>query len=88
MAPRNTVSPDAILLRRREVCELIGITPRTVTRWAHLGILQPVRIGGTTRYRRADVEALAARENESEARAGNTGPAKLGAGAAGHDAGI
>jgi hypothetical protein len=63
----TAISPDAILLRRREVAAMIGVTERTVERWADEGLLQRVKISGTSRYRRADMEALAVPQNESSA---------------------
>lgn len=42
-----------------DVAALLGVHPKTVTRWSRAGILREVRTpGGHRRYRRADVEAL------------------------------
>lgn len=58
--PSNQPQPvEPILLRTREVAALTGVSPRTVEYWRERGVLEPVRIGGVTRYRRSDVEALA-----------------------------
>jgi excisionase family DNA binding protein len=38
------------LLSQAEFAELIGVTARTVRRWARAGLIQEVRIGGTVRY--------------------------------------
>ncbi len=47
------------LLLRDEVARMFGVSPKTVSRWAHAGRLPAVRTpGGHRRYRRADVEAL------------------------------
>ena len=63
MFGQATPSPAAILLREREVAELLGVSLRTVGRLAERGTLDRVRIGGVTRYRRSDVEALAGPTN-------------------------
>jgi hypothetical protein len=59
MNANTQISADAILLRGREVASMVGVTERTIERWGQEGLLARVRIAGTTRYRRADVEALA-----------------------------
>ncbi|WP_338701295.1 BldC family transcriptional regulator [Streptomyces sp. Q6] len=47
------------LLSGGEVAALLGVDPKTVTRWANLGKLPCFRTpGGHRRYRRADVERL------------------------------
>ncbi len=52
---------DHELLWPREVAELCGVGPETVTRWARQGRIRYVRTpGGHRRYRAADVWALAA----------------------------
>ena len=44
-----------------EVAELFSVTAKTVTRWASEGRLpHVVTLGGHRRYRRAEVEAMAA----------------------------
>ena len=43
---------------------MVGVTERTVRHWREQGLLEPVVIGGSVRYRRADVEAFAAPSNE------------------------
>lgn len=39
---------------------MFRVAGRTVKRWAARGVLEPVRIGGTTRYRADEVNALIA----------------------------
>jgi excisionase family DNA binding protein len=43
------------LLTEREVADIFTVSTRTVRRWATAGELTPVRIGGVTRYREAEV---------------------------------
>lgn len=63
----------------------MSVSPKTFRRWADLGFIPTVKIGpGITRYRTADLEALAGTgaPMNDEGPAGNGAPAKLGAGAA------
>jgi excisionase family DNA binding protein len=46
------------LLRQAELAELMGVTTRTVRRWARSGLIHEVRIGGAIRYA-ADAVSLA-----------------------------
>ncbi len=52
--------PDAeVLLTPREVADLFGVDPKTVTRWAKAGKLTSIRtLGGHRRYRESEVKAL------------------------------
>ena len=45
------------LLRARELAVLFGVRERTIYRWRREGkIPPPIRIGGSTRWRRDDIE--------------------------------
>lgn len=46
------------LLTERDVATLLGVSSRSVRRLASAGSLPRVRVGGATRYRRADVARL------------------------------
>ena len=52
--------PDAeILLTPREVADLFGVDPKTVTRWAIAGKLTSIRtLGGHRRFRKSEVDDL------------------------------
>jgi excisionase family DNA binding protein len=52
--------PDAeVLLTPREVADLFGVDPKTVTRWAKAGKLTSIRtLGGHRRYRKSEVDDL------------------------------
>ena len=52
--------PDAeVLLTPREVAELFGVDPKTVTRWANAGKLTSIRtLGGNRRFRKSEVDDL------------------------------
>lgn len=54
------------LLRTREVAERLGVSTRTVERLAKAGELVRVRIGGSTRFSAADVDALVERSRLGE----------------------
>lgn len=48
-----------MLLTRREVADILGVTTMTIYRWDREGVLEGQRIGGVVRYRREDVGRLA-----------------------------
>jgi excisionase family DNA binding protein len=57
-------------LRAAEVAELMHVTPKTVSRWAHDGKLPCMRtLGGHRRYLEAEIRALIERLS-AEAEAG------------------
>lgn len=62
MKPNPTPSPKQ-LLRVGEVAAMLDLGVSTIWRQVRKGQLpEPVRIGGSTRWRRADIDALTARE--------------------------
>jgi excisionase family DNA binding protein len=58
--PHNRVMADPLLLTTVDVARLLAVSERTVRAMAADGRLTAVRIGGSVRYRRADIEALIA----------------------------
>ena len=68
-AVRPAEGADA-LLTPGEVARLFGVDPKTVTRWARVGKLNPLRtLGGHRRYRASEVNALLQRGERRERRA-------------------
>ncbi len=53
---------DQPLIPIREVADELGVSISTLRRWDREGILRPIRLtpGSPRRYRRSDVDALAA----------------------------
>jgi excisionase family DNA binding protein len=55
-----TLDSNEILLSARQAATLLGVTERTILRWSKAGMLTARRFGiRTTRYRKADVLAMA-----------------------------
>lgn len=53
----------AAYLSVREVAQHFGCGASTIYRWVKSGVIpHPVKLGGLTRWRRADIEALTERE--------------------------
>lgn len=47
------------LLTPREVADLFGVDPKTVTRWAQAGKLTPIRtLGGHRRFRASEIQSM------------------------------
>jgi excisionase family DNA binding protein len=61
--PTQSPSLQPILLRTREVAQLLSVSESQVLNWSRAGQLHPVTIPGirATRFRRDEVEQLAAR---------------------------
>lgn len=57
--------PD--LLTADEVAQALRVKTSSVYRWAKVGVLPEVRIGGVVRFRREDVETLLAGTRAGEA---------------------
>lgn len=53
-------SEDALLYSGAQSARLLNISVQTLWRMVRSGTIQPVKIRGSTRYRRADLERLAA----------------------------
>jgi excisionase family DNA binding protein len=63
----NRIPEAEILLKPREVADLFGVDPKTVTRWAKAGKLSAIRtLGGHRRYRKSEVDDLRANYFKSE----------------------
>jgi excisionase family DNA binding protein len=57
----NRIPEAETLLTPREVADLFGVDPKTVTRWAKAGKLMSIRtLGGHRRYRKSEVDELRA----------------------------
>lgn len=46
------------LMKTGEVADVFRVSPSTVSRWAAKGVIPCIRLGGSLRFRRADVEAF------------------------------
>lgn len=49
---------ETVLLTKKETAEVLRVTQRTLDRYRLSGILTPIYLGRTVRYRRDDVQAL------------------------------
>lgn len=55
----NKLPPQKTLLRVGEVAEILDVAVSTIWRWVSKGQLPaPIQIGGSTRWRAADIQAL------------------------------
>lgn len=64
-----TRTDTGALLKSRDVARLLSCDERTVWRWASAGTIPgPIRIGGATRWRRADLDAFIQAKAEAAAR--------------------
>ena len=63
----NRIPEAETLLTPREVADLCGVDPKTVTRWAKAGKLTSIRtLGGHRRYRKSEVDELRANYFKSQ----------------------
>lgn len=46
------------LLTAAEVADILRVSQATISRWGSTKVLHPVRIEGTVRYRRSEIDAL------------------------------
>lgn len=53
---------DAILLTVEEAGDLLKVSRTALWRWEKKGILTPIKIGRSVRYRKSDLEELAAKK--------------------------
>ena len=53
---RSNLSKE--LLTIDEVAEMLKVSKMTLHRWDKLGILKKIEVGGKSRYRKSDVEAV------------------------------
>ena len=51
----NSIPPDKRFLKAKEVADLIGVHPSTVTRWADQGKIRHIRDGRILRFRESVV---------------------------------
>ena len=55
----QTADTPQALLKAPDVARLLSVDARTVWRWASAGVIPaPLRIGGTTRWRKSDIDSL------------------------------
>ncbi len=67
LAVVNRIPEAETLLTPREVADLFGVDPKTVTRWAKAGKLTSIRtLGGHRRYRKSEVDELRANYFKSQ----------------------
>jgi excisionase family DNA binding protein len=53
------------LLTKAETADLLSVGLKTLERWEKQGLLHPIRISRTVRYRRDDIEALLKQERSA-----------------------
>jgi len=58
--------PERLLYDGAEAARLISVSTQTLWRMVQAGTIKPVKIRGSTRYRRSDLERLAAGERRTE----------------------
>lgn len=46
------------LLSPEQVCQLLGVARSTLTRWQNAGYLVPAKVGGKSRFRKSQIEAI------------------------------
>jgi hypothetical protein len=64
MAATSSQPARRVLLTERDVAALFSVTTRTVQAWGRSGVLNPVRVGGVTRYRADDIDRLIGTTND------------------------
>ncbi|NLE66572.1 MAG: helix-turn-helix domain-containing protein [Lentisphaerae bacterium] len=62
LALLNGKPEDRLLYNGAEAARMLSISTQTLWRMVHAGTITPVKVRGSTRYRRTDLERLAAGE--------------------------
>lgn len=59
-AQEKAKNEDSLLLTVEEAGDLLKVSRTALWRWEKKGILKPIKIGRSVRYRKSDLEELAA----------------------------
>jgi len=54
----NNLQIESNLLTRKEVCKILRVSYPTLKRWADSGVISSIKIGGTVRYEKAEIQRL------------------------------
>lgn len=65
-AQEKAKNEDSILLTVEEAGDLLKVSRTALWRWEKKGILKPIKIGRSVRYRKSDLEELAAKKKGGE----------------------
>lgn len=56
------------LLTAKEVAEIFKVDPMTVYNWGRRGFLEAIKIDGTSRFRKSDVDRIFNQRNQPQAK--------------------